>query len=374
MSDAAIQALHDASAAMEGGYALWVGAGLTFQIAADHQRVPLWGELTQALEERARIKPVAHQDYPARLQACSEQLGAQVFLAELRRRYYTELCIDLLEQLDGRIDGDDPLPPAWRAVAALGQMALRIVNFNIEPLSSVLLARPAGPISVSSALLAPRPRIVFNEATHRPKREVVHPHGLATETPVMTAAEYASNQPSLAFSAAIQAAFRKPLAIVGMSLDDQYLKDQIERYRSDIGEVLWFNERWPDGTKDWAQRHDVRVVDVPWARFWALWPALHGDQVEEAGLLAAAWLAASLAAEEAAGGSAHGLVEQLQRKPTEGTAALVAALGSASAASGEPRTRRTVNGKAPQAIVTRLEEHLRRAGIAQRPELQWHTR
>src|SRR5262249_50600632 len=142
---------------LESGYCLWVGAGLTRQVAAGHAAVPLWDEVTRELETAAGIHGGEGGDFPTRLDGCLTRLGDKMFRAFLRERYYTRLCEALLAQADLALSADDYIPEHVRAVAALGQLANPIVSFNIEPLSSLFLGRPAGPV-----------RIVFQQPPGKP--------------------------------------------------------------------------------------------------------------------------------------------------------------------------------------------------------------
>jgi hypothetical protein len=141
-------ALRDALWALETGYCLWVGAGLTRQVAAGHTAVPLWDQLTRELESAAGVRSGDKGDFPNRLDRCVKLLGESVFRSFLRERYYTQLCEGLLSQAITLLDAEDFLLDSARAIAALGQLANPIISFNIEPLSSLLLARPAGPVRI----------------------------------------------------------------------------------------------------------------------------------------------------------------------------------------------------------------------------------
>jgi hypothetical protein len=68
-------------------------------------------------------------------------------------------------------------------------LANPIVNFNIEPLSSLLLARPAGPVRIMFQQPKGKPAYTWREPGGRFQRLVYHPHGLATLDTVMTATQ-----------------------------------------------------------------------------------------------------------------------------------------------------------------------------------------
>jgi hypothetical protein len=246
--------LSEAVWALETGYCLWVGAGLTRQVAAGHTAVPLWSQLTVELESAAGIQVEHHIDFPNRLDKCRVLLGDSMFNSFLRERYYTDLCCALLSQAAELADAEDFLPDNLRALAALGQLANPIVSFNIEPVSSLLLARPAGPVRILFQQPLGKPAYTWREPRGRFQRLVYHPHGLVTASTVMTASEYQANSQTLAFGVAIHAAFSNTLAIVGMSLDDQYLRRQLDQFRESIGRIYWFNSQFSDELSDLGSR------------------------------------------------------------------------------------------------------------------------
>lgn len=63
-------ALAEALWTLEGGYCLWVGAGLTRQVAAGQTSVPLWDQLTLEMETAAGVKSGDNSDFPNRLDKC----------------------------------------------------------------------------------------------------------------------------------------------------------------------------------------------------------------------------------------------------------------------------------------------------------------
>jgi hypothetical protein len=116
----------------------------------------------------------------------------------------------------------------------LAQFANPIVSFNVEPLSSVLPARPAAPIRLVPYSNDRPSEFTWREPFGKFQRLVYHPHGLIITDPVMTESDYHSKNGTLAFGLAIHLAFGNNLAIVGMSLDDEFLRKQIEDSRRQI--------------------------------------------------------------------------------------------------------------------------------------------
>src|SRR6185436_7221230 len=132
----------DALWELEGGYCLWVGAGVTRQVVAGHADVPLWAQLTEEMEATAGVDAPVDEDFPTRLDRCAARLGHKRFQSRLRERYYTQVAESLLSQALELVEAEDFVPEPIRSLAALGQCANPIVSFNIEPISSLLLGRP----------------------------------------------------------------------------------------------------------------------------------------------------------------------------------------------------------------------------------------
>jgi hypothetical protein len=358
--------LSDAAWALESGYCLWVGAGVTRQIAGDQAVVPLWSQLTSDLESAAGLPSGGAQDFPQRLDKCMTALGDKAFRRFLRERYYTLLSADVLTQASAAMDRGELVPDKVRAVAALGQIANPIVSFNIEPLSSILLARSAGPARIAFQQPSGRPTYTWREPGGRFQRLVYHPHGLATIDTVMTTSQYDANSQTLAFGVAIHAAFANTLAIVGMSLDDEYLRRQITSFRANVGSIYWFNSQFPDALAAWANDNDVTIVRSEWRDFWKVWRDMPVDLNDQD--LAAAWyLTVSEAVEEAEGGSLGNLQRSLKgTKAAENENFVKVAEYSAriGADLGEPATPTFVDGAPARAIELRLRQRMLDAGLS----------
>jgi hypothetical protein len=357
--------LAEALWALEAGYCLWVGAGLTRQVAAGQAGVPLWEQITQELETAAGISAATGKDFPHRLDECLIRLGDEKFRSFLRERYYTSLCVALLSQADQLLEADDFIPDHARAVAALGQLANPIVSFNIEPLSSLLLGRPGGPIRVLVQQPKGKPVYTWREPGGRFQRLVYHPHGLATVATVMTATQYKANSQTLAFGVAIHASFGNTLVIVGMSLDDEYLRHQVALYRASIGAIYWFNSSFSREIESWAAEHDITTVAAPWGEFWQHW---HQLPVElERNDLATAWyLAVNEAVEEAEGGSLGSLARSLSSHLSEVPASfrqLAEYLEQGGRTVGEPTAGQLIGGKTPRDIELALRARLMAADV-----------
>jgi hypothetical protein len=168
----------------------------------------------------------------------------------------------------------------------------------------------------------------------------------------MTAQEYEANRETLAFGLAIHACFNNNLAIVGMSLDDQHLREHIERFRPNIGQIYWFNSQFPDELASWAERCGIVRVLCQWSEFWDYWHGLVTDksiQFDSGGLETAWYLAVSQAADEAEGG-------------------YLARLGSGAE---ETLEKRLIDGREPREIAGKVSARLLAAGFQVPTMTRW---
>jgi hypothetical protein len=265
------------------GYCLWVGAGVSLYAArAGGGKAPLWSELVQDLENQAKMAPHAvNLSFPDRLDLVLHALGRARFQKELRHRTHDPLANGLLEaaRTCGK-NASDPLPPEVRRIAKLGARANPIVNFNIEVMTSSLLggSEPHAikcfvpPVPGAAELLMGHGE--YSTSTPRHNRSIYHPHGALTVGGicVMASSEYRAMRGTLALQLAVHAAFRSPLAIVGMSLDDEYLRQQLAEFRDQVDEILWFStspSTMSDEIRRWTIVNRVTIVDVgTWVAFW----------------------------------------------------------------------------------------------------------
>jgi len=344
--------LQEAVCMLERGYCLWVGGGLTRKAAASHADVPMWPQVTQEMESAAGLQASCKEDFPTRLERCFNALGESEFESFLRERYYTELSEALLSQAGDCVEDEDFVPDNARALAALGQLANPIVSFNIEPLSSVLLARPAGPVRILFQLPRAKPYYTWGEPGGRFQRLVYHPHGLATIATVMTSGQYEANKQTLAFRLAIHAAFGNTLVIVGMSLEDDYLRQQIQEFRRSLGNIYWFNSQFQEQQAMWARQQDITTVQADWSDFWKLWCALPID-IARSDLCVAWYLAVSEAADEIEGRSLVSLERSLLGRPR----------ADAESNTGKPGEARLISGREPRAIALAVGKRMRDARI-----------
>jgi hypothetical protein len=182
---------------------------------------------------------------------------------------------------ESHVDRDDLIPVQVRQIATLGLLANPIVNFNIELWTSWLIAGTGGPC-VFRIFMSDEARL-RGEIVHRYgpvqksfARSVYHPHGSGEVSGrcVLTLSDYRRLGGTLAFQLAVHQAFQTNLAIVGMSLDDLYLREQITAFRDQIGNVIWFTDRDPradSALHRWLWVNDVYVISVAadWTDFWS---------------------------------------------------------------------------------------------------------
>ena len=279
---------------------------------------------------------------------------------------YTRLCEAILSQANQLVAADNYIPHDVRAVAALGQLANPIVSFNIEALSSLLLGRSAGPVRIMFQQPQGQPTYSWREPGGHFQRLVYHPHGLATVDTVMTSAQYKANSQTLAFGLAIHAAFGNALAIVGMSLDDDYLRNHIERFRGSIGTIFWFNSDFSNELSSWAEKYEITCVRSPWNEFWQRWNELP-IELDQNQLAMAWYMAVNEAVGEAEGGERGSLVRSLAASPaaasSEGLRNVAAHLYAAGALAGETGKSLLIDGKKPREVELELRERLIRDNI-----------
>jgi len=262
---------------LDTGICLWLGAGVSTHLSRSiGGKLPQWGELTEALEREAGVvvDPESKDNFPERLQQCTRELGTTPVRRKIARAVYGELCVQIAKFAHDNVDNLAVLPAAVIQLAALGWRANPIVNFNIETFSSMLAARPAGPCRIlpyRSHEAAKAGRYVEQEAGSDFARIVYHPHGAANYSgeAVMTSSEYAAHDGSLAYLLSVSAAFENHLWIVGMSLDDVYLRNQLAAHRNQIHRIRWFNTKAElDKHAEWALTNDIKPVAVDWPAFW----------------------------------------------------------------------------------------------------------
>jgi hypothetical protein len=235
---------------------------------------PSWGNLISALECEAGVNPPNGIDFAARLDIVQEKLGRAKFQRQLRLKVLQPTASALIKAWE---KNRKKPPSEVCALAHLGFLVNPIVNFNIETLSSQALMVGSGPWHpvvfhppVADALSSPRSSRSMSD-NKRHQRRVYHPHGAIDISGicVMTEREYQSMQGTLGLELAVHAAFGLDLAIVGMSLEDHYLRDQLEKFRNQIDLITWFvGHPVNDNMANWAYSKRVEIVESSWTNLW----------------------------------------------------------------------------------------------------------
>lgn len=265
-----------------GNYCLWVGAGVTTQLASASEGPLLgWETLVTELEHAIEAPPHPEgSEYPDRLDFCLRRLGRLEFQRLVKVSIYDALVDRIVKAAKSHNKLADPIPFQIEQIARLGMLANPIVNFNIEALTSEALAGPhclrcfQAPTMPDLPLRIDRRRAssMFPEGPQH-VRNVYHPHGAIDITGlcVLTASEYQAHQGTLAYQIAVHQAFDSDLVIVGMSLDDYYLREQLGAFRGQIRKIIWFTDRQIEPNSNlhyWIWRHEVSVIPVNWSVFW----------------------------------------------------------------------------------------------------------
>jgi hypothetical protein len=259
------------------GYCLWIGAGVTTHISkAGGFPTPGWKELVETLEDAAQLQsPSFSCSFQERLEAVRNKLGRKVFQKKIRK-LLTQLANGIIAL--GNVNKNKfKIPAEVIQIASLGVLANQIVNFNLETITSALLASPTGPYKIKSF----EPPIVGasglgsnkgSKSKDHYQRSIYHPHGTIDlhGLCILTKSDYKSMQGTLALQLAVHAAFQECLAIVGMSLEDEYLREQICQFRGQIKDIIWFtHSEPPEHMRKWLWENNVYVVLVStWIEFW----------------------------------------------------------------------------------------------------------
>lgn len=266
-------------------YCLWVGAGISCQLARSGDATMRdWTGLVEYIEAQAGIVSQIKDDLPWRLRECQKKIGMTRFQRYLREELFVKLCEAIIKAAQERRTTGCVYSTEFRQIASLGFRANPIVSFNIEHLSSIALARAGGPCETRCFRMQPCLEFGYKSDSYDPpsgesgfRRLIYHPHGLITESGqcVMGADTYAihGQDSSLGLRMAVHAAFDSFLVIVGMSMGEEYLRDQLTRHIDHIGKIYWFTDKCEDpATTAWAKdliaRRKLEVALAPWPKFW----------------------------------------------------------------------------------------------------------
>ena len=187
-----------------------------------------------------------------------------------------------------------------------------------------------------------------------------HPHGLSTVDCIMTLEEYKTLNGTLALQLAAHAAFGNNLAIVGMSLQDEYLRKQISEFRNQINSIVWFNSQFGD-LEAWAMCNRIDMVPVRRSEFWEQW---NTRDVPKDGLMIAWYRVVHEAADELSGGTAYLIAKSISDDCIRENMLVE------SARIGESGELRLVNGQDPSHILNKFKELLKAKDIRIPPSMQ----
>lgn len=263
-------------------HSLWVGAGVSRHLSSmgPHQ-VPMWSELVRDMEEHANIQPEDVKDFsfPERLEIIFRHSQRYNFQRLIREKIKDVMVKSALPAVRKFIR-DGSVPTAFVDLSKLGYSANSIFNFNVESFTSAALSLSHGPVCVQSfvppVLGATDPfyQTSFGGQSGQRKlvKQVIHPHGAIDlgGLCVLTSSDYRSMNGTLALQMAVHAAFGSDIIIVGMSLQDEYLLNQINEFRKYIGSIyLISNSSTGEYLKNSALKLDIKICVIEnFESFW----------------------------------------------------------------------------------------------------------
>lgn len=266
-----------------GNHCLWVGAGVTMQLVGPANALS-WSALVDKLELEAGLTPPSgNPELPERLERCKARLGEskfrQVVRAELHDRIYQRI---IQMALDADKSGSIDVPKELKALAYLGAIGNPIVSFNIELATAIALSASNGPALIKSYSKSIAHHLAYNIGFRpvRLARKVFLPHGcLELADCVLTTDEYKTHEASMSFQLATHQSYASGLFIVGMSLGDAYLLEQIRTFRRWMGEIYWVQPNADDNSKKLATQYDLTLIEEgSWQDFWSFFTSpLHAD-------------------------------------------------------------------------------------------------
>jgi hypothetical protein len=266
------------------GFCLWVGAGIGLTISSETKsKVPSWKALVDDLEKEFKVcTPDFMATLPERLEVVKRVSTSYNFKQKLRELILKPMCHSILEHVEM---GDGGVPKCIELISRIGLISNPIINFNVESITSKILCAGGGHYTIKSfGKLTEKENFNINNSTkytssdgkmigRRFKRSIYHPHGYLSgySTTIFSEQEYNKLSNSLAFQLATHSAFDEILVILGMSLDDQYLRNQLTLFRSEIRRILWFQKKGDisSDVKAWCWSNNIEIIDVhSWFDFW----------------------------------------------------------------------------------------------------------
>lgn len=256
-----------------GNHCLWAGAGVTIQLVGP-AAAPSWNALVEKLELEATLKASPRLTLPRRLTLCRKALGEvkfrQIIRAELHDKMYLRIATIALEE---HSQGRSEVPTSIKTLAHLGAIGNPIVSFNIEKATAVALSRPNGSPLLKTYSKSTSHHLPHKIGPERPislARKVFLVHGcLELFDCVLTDDEYRSHEGSMAFRLATHQAYGSGLFIVGMSLQDRYLLEQIREFRRWLGDIYWVQPGSSKESQETAEDYELTLIDPgSWKDFW----------------------------------------------------------------------------------------------------------
>jgi hypothetical protein len=278
MRELSFQKLCEFLATTHGGYTVWFGAGVG--IAMTRGAAPSWKSLISGLTVETDLPADwTARDYPSRLDWIASQKGHRAFRAALRRAVVEPMLAAEIE------------PQVVKDMAVIGLRAGALVSFNIEIVSAIPLSVGRGGSFVPRAYRRPEAESMLKPWTGGGVvgSAVFFPHGILDleGNCVITKSEYDAHRMSLAVGTAVNLCLGGDLLIVGMSLDDAYLRDAILQHRRWIRDVFWVDSRFQH--EEWARVANVHCVRASYGEIWseiATAHIAHDSRGELAGLSA----------------------------------------------------------------------------------------
>jgi len=196
---------------------------------------------------------------PGKWKRCPTNLGTRASEPSLR---------------DGLLNGIDPEQldaEILRHQAVIGSRASAVVSFNVEEVTSIPFILFKGGGQLCRRLF--RERVAYEPYEQAPidpgptAFPVFFPHGLLSEGQVvLTQSEYDRLQAGVAMDTAVHIALGSHLVILGMSLDDSYLRHALLKHRRWLGDIFWFDASFRHS--EWARVAHVTTVEIDHAKFW----------------------------------------------------------------------------------------------------------
>src|ERR1035441_8545045 len=169
------------------GYCLWVGAGVSIHLSGvgGRPRTPNWSDLAKQMEEEAQLTPLnANLSFPDRFERMRRARGFEWFQSKLREKVLCRLSASVTEATSDLCrESRYPVSREGQQLAKLGRLANPVVNFNLETITSLAIARSGGPCSIKCFA---HPKITELDANQVKRddhggisyrRHVYHPHG-----------------------------------------------------------------------------------------------------------------------------------------------------------------------------------------------------